>query len=294
MPSRRSRLTPTPSLGFDAIGTRWQIDSADPLGAPLEAAVRARVEEFDLAWSRFRNDSLVHRISVSSGSFELSHDAPAILDLYRTLYECTDGAMTPLVGRALEQWGYDSAYSLRPSGDISPVPRWEDAISWDGLSLHTARPVTLDIGAAGKGYLVDLVADVLVGGGVTALTIDASGDLLHRGGRPLRVALEHPLDPSKAVGVALLGDGALCASASNRRAWPGAHHLIDALTGAPTRRVIATWVTASSCLVADGLATALFFGEPERLAREFDFEWVRMLQGGSLEQSPAFDGEIFA
>jgi len=287
-------VTPTPSLSFDAIGTRWQIDSADPLGAPLEAAVRDRTEEFDRAWSRFRDDSLVHRISVSSGSFELPADAPALLELYRTLYECTDGAVTPLIGRALEQWGYDSAYSLRPIRDITPAPRWEDAISWDGRSLHTVRPVVLDVGAAGKGYLVDLVAHVLVDGGVTAFTIDASGDLLHHGGRPLRVALEHPLDPSKAIGVALLSDGALCASASNRRAWPGGHHLIDALTGAPTKRVIATWATASSCLVADGLATALFFGEPERLAREFDFEWVRMLQGGSLEHSSGFDGEIFA
>ena len=256
--------------------------------------MQARTEEFDRAWSRFRDDSLVHRISVSSGSFELPADAPALLELYRTLYECTDGAVTPLVGRALEQWGYDSAYSLRPSGHISPVPRWEDAIAWDGRSLHTVRPVVLDVGAAGKGYLVDLVGEVLAAAGVTAFTIDASGDLLHRGGRPLRVALEHPLDPSKAVGVALLGDAALCASASNRRAWPGAHHIIDALTGVPTRRVIATWVTASTGLVADGLATALFFGEPDRLAHEFDFEWVRMLQGGSLERSSGFDGEIFA
>lgn len=255
--------------------------------------MRARTEEFDRAWSRFRNDSLVHRISVSTGSFELPADAPALLDLYRTLYECTDGAVTPLIGRALEQWGYDSSYSLRP-GAISPVPRWEDAISWDGRRLHTVRPVVLDVGAAGKGYLVDLVGGVLAEAGVTAFTIDASGDLLHRGGRPLRVALEHPLDARKAVGVAVLGDGALCASASNRRAWPGAHHLIDALTGAPTRRVLATWVVASSCLVADGVATALFFGEPKRLTREFDFEWVRMLEGGSLEHSSGFDGEIFA
>lgn len=256
--------------------------------------MRERTEAFDLAWSRFRDDSLVHRIATAPGSTELPSEAPALLDLYRTLYECTDGAMSPLVGRALEQWGYDSSYSLRPGGAVAPVPRWEDAVAWDGRSLHTVRPVVLDIGAAGKGYLVDLVAEVLAAAGVAEFTIDASGDILHRGGAPLRIALEHPLDEAVAIGVARLGDGALCASASNRRAWPGSHHILDAISGTPATRVIATWATAASGLVADGLATALFVGEPSRLAREFDFEWVRMLRDGTVEKSSGFDGELFA
>jgi len=256
--------------------------------------VHARTEAFDAAWSRFRDDSLVRRIATTPGSTELPSEAPALLDLYRTLYECTDGALSPLVGRALEQWGYDSAYHLRTRDSVAPVPRWEDAVAWDGRALHTVRPVVLDIGAAGKGYLVDLVAEVLAAAAITAFTIDASGDILHRGGAPLRVALEHPLDPARAIGVARLGDGALCASASNRRAWPGAHHILDAISGAPAMRVIATWVTAASTLVADGLATALFVGEPGRLAREFDFEWVRMLRDGTVERSSGFDAEMFA
>ena len=41
--------------------------------------------------------------------------------------------------------------------------------------------------------------------------------------------------------IALVHDGALCSSATNRRAWgDGLHHVIDAMTGLPTRDVIAT------------------------------------------------------
>lgn len=283
---------------FDAIGTRWQIDTAEPLAPRVTDAVLRRCEAFDLAWSRFRSDSLVSRIERMPGRYPLPEEAPVLLDLYRALYESTDGAVSPLVGRALEQLGYDSSYSLRPATTVSPVPKWEDAIHWDGTSIETVTPVVLDVGAAGKGYLVDLIGALLVDSGIVEFTIDASGDILHRADDALRVALEHPLDTSKAIGVATLGHGALCASASNRRAWPGAHHILDALTGRPEERVIATWVTAPTGLVADGLATALFFVDAERLAPRFvvgaDFEYARMRRTGVIDRSPEFPGEIFA
>lgn len=258
--------------------------------------MRDRCDRFDRDWSRFRDDSTVARIAASPGVHRLPSDAPALLDLYRRLYDATDGAVSPLVGRALEQWGYDAAYRLTPESRIAPVPRWEDAIRLEGDGLETMTPVVLDVGAAGKGYLVDLVAELLEGRGVREYTIDASGDIRHRGDAPLRIALEHPRDPSRAVGVAELRDGSLCASATGRRAWPGAHHILDAVTGRPVDDVIATWVVAASTAVADGVATALFVADADRMARlgaEFEFEWVRMRARG-LEASPGFAGEVFA
>ena len=99
--------------------------------------------------------------------------------------------------------------------------------------------------------------------------VDASGDLRVRGAASERIALEHPADPTKAIGVVELRDGALCASASNRRAWgDGLHHVIDAVTGLPTAAVIATWALAPDALHADGLATALFFDPAPNLFAE--------------------------
>jgi thiamine biosynthesis lipoprotein len=153
--------------------------------------------------------------------------------------------------------------------------------------------VTVDVGAAGKGYLVDLVAALLRESGIDEYVVDASGDMVHRGEGSLRVGLEHPLDSSKAIGVYELRNRALCASATNRRTWGnGLHHVIDATTGLPTQQVIATWVIADSALVADGLATALFFAGEQQLAR-FDFQFVRMFSTGRVEQSAQFDGELF-
>lgn len=196
------------------------------------------------------------------------------------------------MGASLKALGYDAAYRLRP-GTPRPAPAWDDAVAWDGERLTTVRPVSLDVGAAGKGYLVDLLSAILLDAGHERFTVDASGDIRQTGG-PLRIALEDPRDPARAIGVVTLEGGALCSSASNRRAWgDGMHHVIDPATGLPTRAVIATWVTAPTALDADGLATALFFTEPARLAGSFDFEFARMRADGRVEFSPGLPGEVF-
>lgn len=289
-------LPESPSVWrFEAIGTPWEIETLEPLDRTTTDAVTARVEQYDRAWSRFRDDSLVTRIAHSPGAHRLPPEAGPLLDLYRRLYLATDGAVSPLVGRALESLGYDRAYSLRPTASRAPVPRWEDAIAWDGEVLATARPVILDVGAAGKGQLVDLVLDVLTDHDVHDALVDASGDLRRRGPGSISIGLEHPADPTRVVGVVELADGAICASAANRRRWgDDLHHVLDATTGLPTRSVVATWALAPTALEADGLATALFFADGESLQSVTSFAWVRMLANGRIESSDDLPGEVFA
>ncbi|MFW8745350.1 FAD:protein FMN transferase, partial [Mesorhizobium japonicum] len=62
----------------------------------------------------------------------------------------------------------------------------------------------------------------------------------------------------------------------------------------PTRGGVATWAIASTAMVADGVATALFFDlDPALLARH-GIEYVRMFADGRVEHSPALPGEVFA
>ncbi len=232
------------------------------------------------------------------GCFELPPHAGVLLDLYDRLHALTDGAVDPLVGRDLELLGYDATYTLNaaPASDRryehQRRARWSD-IQREGTTITTDRPVLIDVGAAGKGQLVDLVAHTLTDAGVESFVVDAGGDLRHRGDVPLRVGLEHPLDPARVIGTVDLCNRALCASAANRRAWgPGLHHVLDARTGTPVDHVLATWVMADTAALADGLATALFVSEPDRLQQEYAFAFVRMRADG-VETSSDFSGEIF-
>ena len=285
---------PPASHSFTGIGTTWRIDTAVPMPEGIASKIASRVRDFDLAYSRFRSDSLVAQLAASPGTVEFPPDASALFDLYDELEEISEGAVTPLVGRSLEHLGYDSDYSLTPSGDLHVPPRWRETVSRKGATLTTSLPVMIDVGAAGKGYLVDLVGAVLREGGIDSYVIDASGDILNRG-EPIRVALEHPFDPSKAIGVVTLENESLCASGSNRRVWgEGLHHILDGRTGRPTDDVIATWAVAADGLLADGLATALFFVPPARLAEHYEFDWVRLFSTGVAERSRTLRGEVFS
>ncbi|BCW67654.1 hypothetical protein NicSoilB4_24170 [Arthrobacter sp. NicSoilB4] len=283
-------------FGFDGIGTRWEISTPAPLSGAHRRRLLDTVAEYDAAWSRFRPDSLIAGAARQPGRYELPAGAAALGRLYAALYRLSGGAMTPLIGGSLEQLGYDAGYSLRPGGPPLPAPRWDEVLDWDGCVLTTRAPVVVDVGAAGKGQLADLLSGVLRDGGISEHFIDASGDLLNAGSAPVDVGLEHPYDQTRAIGIVSLGAGAaLCASAANRRAWgDGLHHVLDGTTGAPVRTVVASWAMAASAMTADALATALFFVDGARLQQEFDCSWLTVYSDGHAEYSADFEGVLFS
>jgi thiamine biosynthesis lipoprotein len=280
---------------FDAIGTSWAIDTAEPLPSIARDEVAALVERFDREWSRFRDDSTVSALaSGRAACVSAPPDADAMLSLYDELDAATAGAVNPLVGDALARLGYDARLTLTPSGAAQPAPSWRDTLAWGEGSLSVSTPSTIDVGALGKGRLVDLVLDVVRAHVDGDVVVDASGDLAARGA-PVRVALEHPYDPTLAIGAVTVIDGALCASAINRRAWgDGLHHVLDARTGVPVRAFAATWALTETAMRADALATALFFDGGPELAASWNAHWVRMHTDGRVEWSPGFPGEVFS
>ncbi len=254
----------------------------------------ARIDAFDREWSRFRDDSVVSGLARAGGSVPAPPDAADMLGLYAELSAATDGAVNPLVGAALARRGYDPGYSLVDRG-ASPAPgAWRDILTWSTTRLTLAEPAVIDVGALGKGRLVDLVIEALSPWAPDDVVVDAGGDLAARG-EPQRVGLEHPYDSRRAIGVIEVTDAALCASATNRRAWgDGLHHVLDARTGEPVRTIAATWAVAPTAMVADAMATALFFDGGPRLAHERGVEWVRMTTDGRVEWSPGSKAELFA
>lgn len=282
------------SFSFEGIGTHWDISTPHPLAPGVRGQVLDTVADYDHTYSRFKPDSLVSGLAAAPGSITLPTHVAGLGEVYDILYRLSGGAMTPLIGSSLDRLGYDSAYSLVPAGMPVSAPRWEDVLEWAGTNLTVREPVVLDVGAAGKGQLVDLLGGVLAGTGHQDFVVDASGDMLHAGGQPVKVALEHPYNPQQAIGVVELDNAALCASAANRRAWgDGLHHVLDGTTGQPIRTIVATWTMAANAMEADALATALFMVEPEQLETAFDFSWLRVFSDGAATFSTAFEGRLF-
>jgi thiamine biosynthesis lipoprotein len=286
------------SFRFEAIGTQWQITIEQHITPAalreLKQVIATRVAQFDQHYSRFREDSLVTTMAQQAGSYQLPEDAKPLFDLYQELYGLSEGHMTPLIGHALSDAGYDADYSLR-SKAIRATPPWSEVLHYDYPLLIVKQPVLLDLGAAGKGYLVDIVTQLIVAVGVTSFCINAGGDIVnHHVSQSLAdIGLEHPLELGQVVGVATVPNGSLCGSAGNRRVWGEFHHLLDPDSKQSPGHLLATWVVAPSALLADGLATALFFAEATVLLRQYDFAYALIRSDLSLEHSADFPAHFF-
>ena len=89
------------------------------------------------------------------------------------------------------------------------------------------------------------------------------------------------------------------------------HHLLNAVDGLPVADMAATWAVVDAhpgepgrsstrpdggyfpTALADGLATALFLTDPERLAQHFDFDCVTIRADRVATCSRHFPGTLF-
>ena len=300
-PVQRSENGPAPAgcvHRFAAIGTEWQIRTQRPLTEDTRTKISAVCDDIDRVWSRFLPESLVTQIAraEAGGRFEFPARDRCLFDLYDQLFVATDGAVDLLIGRDLELHCYDADYSLTPdhAGLKARAPdSWRRDVRREDTLLITERPVVIDVGAAGKGHLVDLISGILRDADIEQFLVDGGGDLRHAGPGTVTVGLEHPTRRGRVIGTVPLHGTALCASATTRRTWgEGLHHVLDGRTGRPVSDVVATWAIAADAATADGLATALFVAEPAQLSA-FTFSWVRMLADGRVQWSNDFAGQLY-
>ena len=63
--------------------------------------------------------------------------------------------------------------------------------------------------------------------------------------------------------------------------------------------IIAVWVVAKSAMLADAIATCLFFVDAKKLievdefGKTYSFEYLLIRSDRSFEKSPGFKGEVF-
>jgi thiamine biosynthesis lipoprotein len=290
-----TKSAPKPKFSFEAIGTHWQIEYVPGRVSDqeLEQNILDRIETFDKTYSRFREDSLVYSMAKEAGTYEFPADSQPLFEMYKELYEVTDGLVSPLVGSTLADAGYDAEYSLKFKRKTMAPPL--DVLEIKGNVITTHQPVWLDFGAAGKGYLVDIICELMKSLGVTEAVVDAGGDIAAFSPDPavVEIALQHPEDRQLAIGTARIQNQSLCGSSIHVRNWGTHHHIINPQSAESPTHIRALWVMAENALLADGLSTALFFVSPAQLKQRFSFEYAIIKDDYSLEHSTDFPAEFF-
>jgi thiamine biosynthesis lipoprotein len=293
---------------FTATGTNWNIETMDQILEPewqrIVTLARDRIEIFEQTYSRFRDNSTVGLMAKSAGRFVFPEDAELLFRCYEEMYEVSGGLVTPLVGQVLNDVGYDAKYSLVPKQHIHRAQKMSDVlqieypkIGGDGKTIVTTRePVMMDFGGLGKGYIVDIVSDLLKKNGIRKFIVDAGGDIAHFDADNIaraNVGLENPNNVGQVIGVSILGNQSICGSSGNRRRWDKYHHVINPETTESPVHIKAVWAVATNTVLADALTTAMFFVDVDKLRAKYKFEYVIIYADNSFRKSNGFVGRLF-
>lgn len=293
----QARLELNAANSFAALGTRWQIHLPDQTVADTTAVItqiRSELNDYEQVYSRFRPTSLVGQMARQAGTYQFPDTIVPMWQLYQQLARLTNNRFTPFIGSLISAAGYDPSYSLQTKS-LQPPPDW-DSVRVALPSITALQPTELDFGAAGKGYAVDIVSDILTTKSISTAYINAGGDIRHQSSNlkdVMVVGLEHPFNDQQVIGTVQLHNQSICGSAGNRRKWGNFHHIIDPASLSSPHRIAATWVIANTTMLADALSTCLFLVEPTVLMPYFDFEYIRVFADQSIEYSSSDQIEIF-
>jgi len=260
---------------------------APDLDAPhlLERA-RARLEELEQSWSRFRPESELSNLNRDPlERVVVSEELALILERSCRAWHATDGLFDPTVADAMVANGYGSSFdALRVVGSLRQSNFTQPASPGAGMSevvveavdvgWVVARPVGLrfDFGGIGKGLAADLIAGFLVQAGAESACVSIGGDVRMMGEAPdggWLMAVEHPTHLAPWF-EAIAADGAIVASTIRIKQWHSSdgrsmHHVVDPTTGVPTTSGLdGAVVHAAEGWWAEALSTALIVGGPAR------------------------------
>lgn len=264
-----------------ALGTYAQIAVDDESAAPhaLELAKRL-VADIDATCSRFRPDSDLSRASARAGSWVkvdplLVRAVEAALGAARS----TGGLVDPTLGRHLVELGYDRDLHLVRQG-IAALPtdnvvrpaappgahRWREVGTDTEGWIRVPAGCALDLGATGKAFAADLVAEAVVAEFGCSVIVSLGGDvaavsLSRLAGWQVLVSDTDRGDLASEGQVVLLTHGGLATSSTRHRRWThggaAVHHIVDPRTGRPADEVVVSaTVCAASCVEANAASTA--------------------------------------
>ncbi|MEM0895476.1 MAG: FAD:protein FMN transferase [Verrucomicrobiota bacterium] len=270
----------------------------------VERQVVKVLAEIDRSFSNWNQRSWVSVLNNGSARAEFSvpNDAFPVVSLSLELAERTGGRFDPTLSPLIDLWGFG------PEGKRTTLPSREEIeeasrhCGWRKLLFDAEKrlmakevgEVQVNFSATAKGYAVDRVAKGLDAMGVSSYLINIGGELragdVTPSGDRWRIGVAPPRGASaleKTEFVELVRN-AVATSGTNYRKFSAGDteysHIIDGLAGRPVEHDwIAVTVTADSCMLADGLATAcLILGkeEGEKLVAEYSGVKARFFRAG--------------
>lgn len=274
-PPLLSRTRPLMSTVF-----RIQVDAPPDNAENVIRQAFQEIERLENVLSEWRDDSDISKVNAAAGkkSVKVGEDTLRVVDAGLDVSMWSRGAFD-LSWAAL--WGL---YDFRPDSIKIPTtdqikPRLK-LIDYKSIRVSKKyktvflkkRGMAIGTGGIAKGYALDRAGAILRGGGIENYMIFGGGQVqVHgeRDGRPWRVGIQHPRDPSTYF-AALESTGASFSTSGDyeHAVFDGSgkrwHHIIDTKTGRPADKSLSVTIMTAEGIYADALSTAAFVLGPEK------------------------------
>jgi thiamine biosynthesis lipoprotein len=257
---------------FFAMGTTCELRlyAQDEIFArDVADAAIGEVQRIERAYSRYRDDSVVHAINAAAanaGAVALDPEAADLLDIAFEAYARSGGLFDVTSGALREVWR-DGIDEVPDDVAICGVLRriGLGKVEWRRPNLAFAvAGMQIDLGGIGKEYAADRVAEICRASGVAHGLVDLGGDFAvigpHPDGSPWRIGVLDPSNGETAIATLFIGQGGLATSGDYERCWEFSGrrygHIFDPRTGWPVEGLRSVSVVAATCLDA-GLTSTI-------------------------------------
>lgn len=278
--SRSLQPRPAPRVGasfgfqFQAMSSVCEIRLDDALGegesvlALVAQQAINEVRRIEIAYSRYRPDSIVSRINAAAGGRDVvgvDEETASLLNFAQQLHGLSDGLFDITSGVLRRVWDFKAARVPQTAAlqEVLPLIGWSQ-VEWDGQAIRLPRAgMEVDFGGFGKEYAADRAMAVLHAAGQRHGYVNLGGDIRVLGpradGSAWRFGVQHPRQAEATIASVELTEGALASSGDYERFFESGGrrycHILDPHTGWPVCHWASVSVSAPACVAAGALTT---------------------------------------
>lgn len=246
----------------------------------IKSKIDSVLQVINQQMSTYIHDSEISRFNrlVNKDWFTVSSDFYEVIVAAQKISKLTNGAFDITVGPIVDLWGFSTnvyQHNWQPPVE-QEIKRILQSIGFNNIITvnNSIKKINIDtkidLNAIAKGYGVDVVFELLKDLGFKNILVEIGGEVrcigLNENGDPWRIGIDKPvlniLPGTELQAVKSLDNQALATSGDYRNYYEYNgelySHMINPRTGYPTENHVASVsVTASNCMTADALATAL-------------------------------------
>lgn len=306
--SKKEKYTSTYFDYFDSFATLTVYTDSEQDYAVWNNIFRAQLEKYHKLLDTYNEydglnnlytvnrDAAKEAVKVDTALFDFLKHAVSLNTLTKGYTSVTMGAVTSVWKKAIEDKALPDATALAEAAKHTSV---SDLVLDDVLSTvrFEDSALNLDAGALGKGYVSDVIRNVLIAAGCDCFLLNVGGTVTGFGTKPdgntWQSGIQDPRDDRELDVSVNVSGHTLSTSGSYIRGFEldgvRYHHIINPRTSRPENIYLSVSVACTSGAKADALSTALFsmpFEDGQALMGELDgVEAVWIMADGSIKST---------